>query len=186
MIPQIPMTKDRFPWAILVVVFLLQAVIGGAFTWVQHHDDISSAQEDMAANVQVLVTILHSNLQKSQYQEITPLLTNWIGLYGDKVARLDLTAGNGFVFFTHGQEDPGGHFTSRSVDIPYSYQGNAELTICWSLAAARHHTRQTLVILGLIQLITTVALIFLLRLATLRKHDSRTLAARARELDLAP
>ncbi len=177
--------KDRFPWAILVMVFLVQFALGGFFCWNQHREDIAIAEEDLAANLQVLETILQTSLQNAQYQDIDPLLTNWIQLYQDKVDHLDLTADNGFVHFQHDQERPAEHVASRSLPITYSYQGAATLTVRWSLAATDRHARDTLLLLGVIQLFTTLSLVFFLRLATMRKRDARKLADRARELDLA-
>ena len=177
--------KDRFPWSMIVAIFLVQLVIGVVFSVRQWREDIAVTEEDLAANLQVLETILHANLQNAQYQEIDPLLTNWINLYQDRVAHLDLTSGNGFVFFRYDQEDPSDHFTGRTATINYSYQSTAALTVRWSLAAADLHVLRTLLLLGAIQLITTLALIFFLRLATLRKRDARMLAVRAEELNLA-
>ena len=178
----IPLPKDRFPWTILIIVFLLQSVIGAAFTFFQRRDDINHTEENLAANLHLLETILHTNLQNAQYQEIEPLLTNWVRLNEDKVDHLDLTAINGFVFFQHDQEEHPGNFFSRSVPIAYSYTGSATLTIHWCLVPADLHARNTLMILGLILLITTLSLAYGLRLATLRKKDARMLADRAREL----
>ena len=178
----LPATKDRFPWALLIVVFLLQAAIGAFFTLNQYREDLAHSEADMAANFQVLETILQVNLQSGQYQEIEPLLIDWIDLYQENVSYLNLTSANGFVLFHFHQEKPSDHFTSRSATITYSYQGLATLKAHWNLSALDHHVRETLVLLGMIQLITTLALTFFLRLATLRKRDARMLAARAREL----
>ncbi|MBU8871000.1 MAG: response regulator [Gemmatimonadales bacterium] len=151
----------------------------------QKREDITQAEENLTANLQLLETILYADLQNAGYQEIEPFLDNWVSLYQSRVDYLDLTAGNGFVFFRHGRQEPTDHFISRTVAIQYSYQSSATLSVRWNLTDAHFTARRTLMLLGLIQLITTLTLVFFLRLAMQRKRDSRMLSERARDLDLA-
>lgn len=180
-----PPYKDRFPWVILLVVFLVQLVLGVAFSYNQRRENFARAEENLTANFHLLQTILHMDLQNAQYQEIEPFLANWVSLYQDDVDHIDLTSENGFVIFSHERKEPSKSFIHRAATISYSYEGSATLTVRWGLTSAHLKARKAQILLVIIQAITTLTLVFFLRLASRRKKDAWMLAERARELDLA-
>jgi PAS domain S-box-containing protein len=176
--------RDRLlarAWPILLLVLLL---LGALLAWLlarSHTAEATIARQRAAQQLTLVATIVTTQLQQGEYQDIDALFAS-LAAADSGIVSLELTAANGFRIA--GFRRAGAQEAVISLDTPiaYSYQRVATLRLLEDLAPVYQRERSMALQFGGLYLAGSLLLALALRLALQRNAEAARLRGALREL----
>lgn len=157
-------------WSGLVLVSITLVVIAWSAISSFHDAQVTEIKLDSKNHIQFFSDIIHEKLQDKNYTSVETLLPHWGEQYDLHVAEVTLIMANGFILGEyHSKENPA-HKLLFSTTIPYSYKGSADLHLVVDLTSIYTRTRHLINVFGIIIVISTLILAFMMWLF-IRKHS---------------
>ena len=113
---------------------------------------------------------IHSQLQSNSYDSIETYARAWAGFHSDRIAEFKVTVANGFVLIHIVQDTQPDRTHETSVTVPYSYDNHVFLELTTDLSSVDRALLHDIKTLGLIVVLSTFAMGFILYLAL--KHTA--------------
>ncbi len=126
---------------------------------------------------------IHSMLQANNYEDIEPFARTWAGFHSDRIAELKVTVANGFVLIHIMQDSMPDRIHKTGVKVPYSYDNHVELELTSTLSSVDRAILNDIKTLGLIVVLSTLAMGFILWLALKRHSAAVALRLQSEELN---
>lgn len=175
--------KPRVAWLALSVVLLLLAAASVTLVRQHHALDLDSARQATQRELTLLASLVTTELQHGNYQEIDRLLREW-GENNADVLLLQVTAPNGFMLgqYRKAAPDDPPHTVALESAIRYSYRGEASLSLRKDLGAVYRHRDGLAAELAVAFAVVGGLLAYLLHVLLRRQREALTLRRRTAEL----
>ncbi len=175
--------KPRAAWLALGIVLLLLAAASAALVRQHHALDLDSAHEATQRELTLIASLVTTELQQGNYQEIDRLLREW-GESNADVLRLQVTAPNGFVLgqYRKAAPDDPPHTVALESAIRYSYRSEASVSLRKDLGAVYRHRDGLAAELAVAFVVVGGLLAYLLHLLLRRQRETLILRRRTAEL----
>ena len=164
--------KNRLKyWLGLIVVVCVLIAISIVIVARKKHDLLQKEKTRARSDLVFISNRVHSQLQTSSYDGIEPFVRTWAGFHSDRIAELKVTVANGFVLIHIKRDTPPTRFHETSVTVPYSYKNHVLLELTTDLSSVDRAMLNDIKTLGLIIVLSSLAMGFILWLA-LKQHSA--------------
>ncbi len=170
-------------WLGLIVVVCVLIAISIVIVSRKKQTLLQQEQTRARSDLVFISNHVHSLLQLNDYDGIEPYLQAWAGLHSDRIAELRVTVANGFVLTHIARDTLPARIHETSVMVPYSYNNHVLLEQTTDLSSVDRAMLNDIKTLGLIIVLSTLAMGFILWLALKRHSAAVALHLQSEELN---
>ncbi|OIR14695.1 cyclic di-GMP phosphodiesterase Gmr [mine drainage metagenome] len=123
---------EKLPWFFLFAFLALLGTVSIIFLDNKFSDDLKLAQASASQQLQLITSILTSELNHANYQSIDTLFNEWAKANGN-IVELQLVSSNGFKIANYIRPAADKHILELKAPISYSYREEATVLIRMSL-----------------------------------------------------
>ena len=123
---------EKLPWLFLFAFLALLGAVSIVFLDNKFADDLKLARASASQQLQLITSVLSSELNQANYQNIDTLFNQWAKANGS-IVELRLVSANGFKIADYVRPAADKHILELQANISYSYREEATVLIRLSL-----------------------------------------------------
>ena len=117
-------SSDRLPWLFLLVLLTVLGAVSAVLLGNKFNEDLKLARTSATQQLQLITSVLASELERGNYQNIDTLFSQWAKA-NENIVQLRLVSANGFQIASYTRPTAGSHLLDLDAPISYSYREEA-------------------------------------------------------------